>query len=173
VGRARYLDRLCYAVIESPLGELLALADPEGSISGLYFIDGARTPTVAAQWKRDNSAFSALRRQLASYFSGTRRDFDVPLQIRGSERQRQLWAVLREIPYGQTVSYGELARRLGNARAARAVGALNADNPISIVIPCHRLVSSDGALTGYAGGTWRKARLLALEATHAASVPRT
>jgi len=102
----------------------------------------------------------ALERELRGYFAGTLREFATPLDVRGTEFQRRVWAVLREVPYGQTRSYAEQARRFGDPQAIRAVAHANGDNPISIVIPCHRVVGADGSLTGYGGGLWRKRWLL-------------
>lgn len=102
-------------------------------------------------------------RQLTEYFSGARTDFDLPLQTDGSEFQKKVWRALREIPFGQTRSYLDLAKAVGSSKAARAVGAANSKNPLSIIVPCHRVVGADGSLTGYAGGLDTKATLLALE----------
>ena len=147
-----------WTTIDTPIGPLLAAGDADGRLSGLWF---DRAPEAA--WERDDSAFDGLRKQLASYFAGELCAFDVPLAAGGTPWQRSVWDALIAIPYGQTLSYGELARRLGHPTAARAVGAANGRNPISVIVPCHRLVGASGALTGYAGGIDRKRWLLAHE----------
>ncbi len=111
----------------------------------------------------DHPLLDRLEAQLDQYFAGSRRAFDLPLDAGGTPFQREVWAALRLIPYGETISYAELARRVGRPEARRAVGAATGRNPLSIVIPCHRVVGSDGALTGYGGGLWRKKLLLELE----------
>jgi methylated-DNA-[protein]-cysteine S-methyltransferase len=126
--------------------------------------EGRKPGRVPRGWARDPEAFAAVRVQLGEYFSGERRSFDLPLEPAGSPFQLQVWRALREIDYGETLSYGELARRIGRPNAPRAVGAANGANPLSVVIPCHRLVGADGTLTGYGGGIERKRLLLDLEA---------
>ncbi|HMM76090.1 MAG TPA: methylated-DNA--[protein]-cysteine S-methyltransferase [Gammaproteobacteria bacterium] len=154
-----YYDR--YA---SPLGEILLVACDEG-LTGLHFVDQKHFPKDASEWmlRADHSVLCAARAQLEEYFAGRRRAFDLPLAARGTPFQRQVWKLLCEIPYGTTTSYGALASKLGQPTASRAVGAANGRNPIGIVVPCHRVVGSAGALTGYAGGLERKQALLALE----------
>ncbi len=153
-----------YAMIESPLGPLLATADGR-HLTGLHFSDEKHAPRLAPDWVLDPdlAVLRAARTQLGEYFAGARRSFELPLQPRGTPFQLRVWAVLREIPYGATTSYGAMAARLGAPGAARAVGAANGRNPISIVVPCHRAIGADGTLTGYAGGLHRKSALLALE----------
>ena len=114
-------------------------------------------------WTRDASAFTDLRRQLAEYFRGERRTFEVRLAPEGTAFQRDTWSALATIPYGATISYAELARRVGRPRAVRAVGAANGANPLPIVVPCHRVIGADGSLTGFGGGLDTKRRLLELE----------
>ncbi len=126
--------------------------------------EGRKPGTVPRGWARDPEAFLEVRTQLGEYFAGERRSFDLPLEPAGSPFQRQVWRALREIGYGEALSYGELARRIGRPNAPRAVGAANGANPLSVVIPCHRLVGADGTLTGYGGGIERKRLLLDLEA---------
>jgi methylated-DNA-[protein]-cysteine S-methyltransferase len=153
-----------YDLIASPLGTLLAMAD--GShLTSLHFAGERHAPRLAPDWVLDPdlAVLRAARLQLGEYFAGVRRSFELPLRPRGTPYQQRVWALLREIPYGATTSYGAMAARLGRAGAARAVGAANGRNPVAIVIPCHRAVGADGALTGYAGGLHRKAALLALE----------
>jgi methylated-DNA-[protein]-cysteine S-methyltransferase len=150
--------------LASPLGDLLLTSDGE-ALTGVRFDGHAHAPPLPERARRDDRAavFSEARRQLAAYFAGELRSFTLRIAPRGSELQQKVWAALREIPYGATSSYGALARRLGAAGHARAVGHANARNPLSIVVPCHRVVGADGALTGYAGGVARKRWLLAHE----------
>jgi methylated-DNA-[protein]-cysteine S-methyltransferase len=113
--------------------------------------------------QHDESPFEAVIGELEEYFTGGRKSFDVPLKARGTPFQLKVWAGLREIPYGETISYGELARWIGNPKAVRAVGGANRSNPIAVIVPCHRVIGANGTLTGYGGGLDRKAKLLALE----------
>ena len=145
-------------VIESPVGRLRIAAE-HGAICQIWFV-GADVPLVAS----DEPVIVEAVRQLEEYFAGRRTTFDLPLSPRGSAFQQTVWAGLREIPYGETVSYGELADSLGLVNGARAVGAANGQNPIAIVVPCHRVIGANGRLVGYAGGLDRKRTLLALEA---------
>jgi len=147
-------------VIESLIG-----ASVKG-IVGLYF-DGVhrRQPKHTEMWKRDDSRFGDVRKQLAEYFSGKRRTFDLELDVKGTPFFQSVWNELRKIPYGHTTSYAEIASRIGNPKAVRAVGMANARNPVSIVVPCHRVVASSGKLTGYAGGVDTKQWLLNLESS--------
>ena len=147
-----------YTRMDTPIGPLLATADEAGRLTGLWF-DRAAAPG----WTRDEPAFAALRDQLDAYFAGEGRAFDVPMALSGTPWQRSVWAALREIPLGRTLTYGELAARLGRPGSARAVGAANGRNPVSIVVPCHRLVGASGGLRGYLGGLERKGWLIAHE----------
>ncbi len=152
-----------HTVIGSPVGELLLVGDGE-ALSGLFMLPDAKyVPEIAADWVRDDSAFDDVTRQLDEYFAGERREFDLRLAPRGTDFQRRVWRELTTIPYGRTTSYGAMADALGSPTASRAVGAANGRNPISIIVPCHRVIASTGALTGYAGGLDKKRRLLALE----------
>ena len=153
-----------FALLESPVGELLALGDPDGRLTGLHFDEDPRSIGRPAEWVRDDAAFAELRRQLDAYFAGELRRFELALRPSGSPFQLSVWSAQREIPYGQTASYGEIAAAVGQPGAARAVGGANNRNPIAIVIPCHRVIGASGSLTGYGGGLPRKRRLLALEA---------
>jgi len=164
-------EAILVARIESPLGPLVAGSTPEG-ICLLEFSTRKRLPAHLAELRRRfraasvagrNKHIDRLERQLAEYFAGRRRRFDLPLVTPGTSFQRRVWKELARIPYGETRTYGDLARRLGVPSAPRAVGHANGSNPISIVLPCHRLVGSGGDLTGYGGGLWRKRRLLELE----------
>ena len=155
-----------YTFIPSPLGDLLAVRDDVG-LAGLYLPTGKRPKAVDPAWTRDDSAFDDVRTQLAEYFAGERRSFDLPLHASGSAFQKRVWAALCDIPYGETTSYGKTAAAVGAPDAARAVGLANGQNPISIVVPCHRVVGANGSLTGYGGGLPAKQWLLQHEASHA------
>lgn len=149
--------------LDSPLGTLRLLAE-HGALIGLYFPDHRRAPTTSGAWVEAPETFAEVADALAAYFRGSLRTFDVPVRLRGSSFQLAVLERLRDVPYGLTTTYGELAAALGRPSAARAVATAVARNPVSIVVPCHRVVGSGGALTGYAGGVERKAWLLALEA---------
>jgi methylated-DNA-[protein]-cysteine S-methyltransferase len=151
--------------METPVGTLVLLASDAGlravlwGDESLQRVRGAVTDEIVVD-DPTSVVLTTTLAQLEEYFSGRRRDFDLPLDARGTEFQHAAWAALRTIPFGETVSYGEQARRMGDVRKARAVGAANGRNPISIVVPCHRVVGSDGSLTGFAGGMEAKAWLL-------------
>ena len=151
-----------HTIIESPIGDL-TLVNTDGVLSGLYMKLQARSPGRSAFGERASAGFEKAIEELREYFSGDRREFTVPTAARGDAFQHRVWRLLRQIPYGETRSYGELARDLGEPTLAREVGVANARNPIAIVVPCHRVVGSDGSLTGYAGGLERKRFLLDLE----------
>jgi methylated-DNA-[protein]-cysteine S-methyltransferase len=158
--------RRSHAVIDSPIGPLTLVAD-NGKLSGLYMEVRGHEPEPAALGRPgtidDDEVLTAAARQLGAYFAGELTAFELPLSLEGSGFQRTVWDGLQVIPYGETISYGELARRIGQPSASRAVGLANGRNPVSIVVPCHRVVGSDGSLTGYGGGLDRKRFLLALE----------
>ena len=151
--------------IASPLGELVIASDGD-ALTSVRFDRHAQLAPLAQASRRDERAavLAEAKRQLAAYFAGELREFGLPLAPRGSEFQRKVWGALAEIPFGATSTYGALARRLGAPKHARAVGSANARNPLSIIVPCHRVVGASGALTGYAGGLARKRWLLAHEA---------
>jgi methylated-DNA-[protein]-cysteine S-methyltransferase len=151
-----------HAIIGSPVGPLTLVGDGS-ALTGLYFDSHLRTPRLADRGPRTDEGFDAAARQLGEYFAGTRREFDLELAPRGSAFERQVWALLTKIPYGETRTYGQLAAELGDHGAAQAVGNANGWNPISIIVPCHRVVGASGSLTGYAGGLHRKRFLLSLE----------
>ena len=151
-----------YSRMPSPIGELLLLADAQ-ALTGLYMADHAGFHAPSADRIEDDAALADTRAQLTAYFAGELRQFDLPLAPRGTAFQNRVWQALRDIDYGATESYGALARRLGNARASRAVGLANGRNPISIIIPCHRVIGANGQLTGYGGGIERKRWLLTHE----------
>jgi methylated-DNA-[protein]-cysteine S-methyltransferase len=155
-------DIVSYSVVPSPLGDLTLTSDGS-ALTGLYLADAAHARVPEPSWVRDDASLREVARQLAEYFAGTRSHFDIPLAPSGTPFQRSVWQVLRAIPFGQTLSYAELAQRIGARSAVRAVGAANGKNPISIIVPCHRVIGSDGSLTGYAGGLPRKRWLLSLE----------
>jgi methylated-DNA-[protein]-cysteine S-methyltransferase len=155
-----------YAIHPSPIGALLLVGEPAGdgvALTGLYMEGHRRGPAVAPTWVRDDAAFAQVTRQLDEFFAGGRRAFDLRLAPSGTPFQLAVWEELRRIPAGGTTTYGELARRVGRPAASRAVGAAVGRNPISVIVPCHRVVGSDGSLTGFAGGLERKRALLALE----------
>ena len=151
-----------YDVIESPIGPLL-VAGAEAGLRRIQFPRQGRAQAPEAGWVRDSRPFREVARQLGEYFAGKRRTFNLVLAPEGTPFQRATWRALTEIPYGSTVSYGELARRLGRPGASRAVGAANGANPLPIVVPCHRVIGRDGSLTGFGGGLPVKRALLALE----------
>ena len=152
----------CYSYIDSSLGQLFVQGDGQ-CVTGLFMPQhkGWRGPD--ASWQRSDAPFAAVREQLAEYFAGQRRQFDVPIELAGTPFQRRVWQELLQIPFGTTISYAQLAGRVGRPTASRAVGHANGRNPISIIVPCHRVVGANGKLTGYAGGVDKKQRLLALE----------
>ena len=154
---------MLYTTFDSPLGELLAVGDGS-ALHGLYMQEGHTAIAVDRRWEPDEEPFADLSAQLAEYFAGRRTTFDVPLTLAGSPFQQRVWRALRDIPYGETSSYGAIARRLGVPSAARAVGVANGQNPVCVIVPCHRVIGADGSLTGYGGGLDRKRLLLELEA---------
>lgn len=151
--------------MESPIGELTITADG-GSLTGIHMHEQRHSPKIPATYKRDDAGLAHVVEQLNAYFASELTDFELPMTMRGTEFQRRVWAALCEIPYGETISYGELARWVGNPKASRAVGLANGRNPLAIVVPCHRVIGADGSLTGYGGGLERKVWLLEHEASH-------
>ena len=169
-------EMILYSTMPSPIGEL-TLASDGSALVGIYMTkqpprsgDGDGTMGLApgtsvegivrADWVRDDHALRDARRQLEAYFAGDLTLFDLPIGLHGTPFQLQVWEALRSIPYGETVSYAEIARRIGNTTAVRAVGAANGRNPVPIIVPCHRVIGADGSLTGYGGGVERKQWLL-------------
>jgi methylated-DNA-[protein]-cysteine S-methyltransferase len=148
--------------MESPVGRLLLAADAQG-LRQLSFESSKRAASVRPDWREEQAPFAEVIRQLRAYFGGELKTFDLPLAPEGTEFQLLVWNSLRKIPYGQTISYGQLALKIGNPKAVRAVGLANGCNPIPIIIPCHRVIGSDGSLTGFGGGLPNKKKLLALE----------
>lgn len=158
--------------MESPLGKLKLVASANALLAVLWEQERPnRVKLAMLKFDPQQPILIETERQLREYFAGTRTEFDLPLQPAGSEFQQKVWRALREIPFGQTRSYLDLAKSVGSAKAVRAVGAANGKNPLSIVVPCHRVVGTNGALTGFAGGLEVKAKLLALEACRSFSAP--
>lgn len=151
-----------YRSLDSPIGPLLLAADDKG-LRFLLFANGRSEVKPEPEWEADRGLLKEPVKQLNAYFAGKLRTFDVPLAPQGTVFQSQVWRALCDIPYGETTSYGELARGIGNPKAVRAVGLANGSNPISIIIPCHRVIGSNGSLVGYGGGLPIKQALLALE----------
>ena len=157
-----------YDTMPSPVGELLLVAEHDG-LSGVYFETYRHGRRAAADWERAPAALADARAQLEAYFAGGLIEFTLPLGPRGTPFQQRVWAELGRIAFGETISYGELARRIGDPLAVRAVAGANARNPIAIIVPCHRVIGADGSLTGFGGGLDRKRWLLDHEgARHAA-----
>lgn len=148
-----------FTYTDSPLGPLL-LVGRSDALAGLYLADHAKCPRPEAGWEERPGPFSEATRQLEEYFDGRRADFDLPLDLVGTPFQVEVWNALRDIPYGETISYAELARRIGRPSATRAVGSANGRNPVSVIVPCHRVIGHDGSLSGYGWGPDRKAWLL-------------
>jgi methylated-DNA-[protein]-cysteine S-methyltransferase len=148
--------------MKSPVGALRLVAD-EDALVAVCMEEHAHAPSFVATDGRHHPVLLAAREQLAEWFAGERTRFELPLRPAGTPFQRAVWRLLAEIPFGQTMSYGELARRLGRPGSARAVGAANGRNPLPVIVPCHRVIGGDGGLTGYGGGLDRKEWLLRLE----------
>lgn len=153
---------MSYTIMKGPIGPLMLAGDERG-LRLVHFMTGRRASSPQGDWAEDKRPFKEVVRQLEAYFDGKLKDFDLPLVLDGTEFQLRVWNNLRKIPYGETVSYGQLAKRIGSPDAARAVGLANGSNPIPIIIPCHRVIGSNGDLTGFGGGLPLKKKLLALE----------
>lgn len=151
-----------HTVMNSPVGPLTLVAT-DGVLSGVYMDEQRHRPMENVFGPRDDTQSVEVIEQLKAYFAGDLKDFDVPLTMAGTDFQRAVWTELQQIPYGETITYGELAERLGRPSASRAVGLANGKNPISIIVPCHRVIGSTGNLTGYGGGLPRKRYLLDFE----------
>jgi methylated-DNA-[protein]-cysteine S-methyltransferase len=156
------MTNLIYTTMDSPIGELLLVGDGE-RLHRLSMQGGRRPTPINPSWERRDDAFADVRSQLTEYFDGRRHEFDVPLGLEGNEFELRVWEALCRIPYGETVSYGSIAREIGSPSAARAVGLANGRNPVAVIVPCHRVIGADGTLTGYGGGLERKRLLLDLE----------
>ena len=154
--------RVVHTVVPSPLGPITLVAH-DGGLSALL-LEGSKYESVQGPFgERADDEFDDVQTQLEEYFAGTRTEFDLPLRLHGTPFQVEVWEQLRRIPYGETISYGELAKRVDRPEAARAVGSANGQNPIAIVVPCHRVIGADGSLTGFGGGLDWKRWLLARE----------
>lgn len=163
------MDVVHYRTMESPVG-LLTLAGRTGRLQHLRMVDQTYEPD-RADWQPDQSAFPEAVAQLQEYFDGMRQEFDLPLDLLGTPFQRRVWAALLTIPYGQTRTYGEIARQIEAPGASRAVGLANGHNPIGIIVPCHRVIGANGSLTGYGGGLGRKRTLLGMEKSAVSTIP--
>jgi methylated-DNA-[protein]-cysteine S-methyltransferase len=156
-----------YTVHPSPIGPLTLMAC-DGHLTHLVMQDQAHATDTPPGSRRDDACFAEVSSQLDEYFAGDRTAFHLPLRLGGTDFQRSVWTQLAAIPYGTTISYGELARRVGNPKASRAVGLANGRNPVAVIVPCHRVIAGDGSLGGYGGGLDRKTTLLHLEGVHTA-----
>ena len=162
-------DVLSYATVPSPVGRLTLIGAGDDLV-GLYFDNSPIAAAPRPEWARDDRRLRAAATQLEEYFAGRRTRFDLALAPRGTPFQKAVWDELLRIPYGETTTYGEIARALGKPSASRAVGGANHHNPISIIVPCHRVIGADGSMTGYGGHVSRKQILLELEARVATAV---
>lgn len=153
-----------YSIIQSPLGELILVAD-SSALTGLYFVECSHIPAASSRWtlKPHHPVFQVTETQLQEYFEGKRISFSVPLHPAGTDFQEKIWHEIALVPYGQTITYSELAQRAGSPAAIRAAGAATGRNPISIIVPCHRIMGKNGSMTGFAGGLERKRHLLQIE----------
>jgi methylated-DNA-[protein]-cysteine S-methyltransferase len=154
-----------YWEMESPVGTLLLCGGAAG-LAGIHFQSGTKPGSIDSQWRSDPEVFASVVRQLEEYFSGTRREFEIPLAVQGTPFQQSVWSALQSIPFGAVRSYADIARQVGRPRAFRAVGRANGANPWPIVVPCHRVIGSDRSLTGFGGGVDLKQTLLGLEARY-------
>jgi methylated-DNA-[protein]-cysteine S-methyltransferase len=161
-----------YRHVSSPIGRLLLTSDGR-ALTGLHMLDLAEgsAPPAGSAWKQDDAVFARACEQLEAYFEGESPGFDLALDLAGTAFQRRVWDTLCEIPFGAAISYAELARRIGNPSASRAVGGANGQNPVAIIVPCHRVIGADGGLGGYGGGLDRKRWLLEHEAETLARHP--
>ena len=159
------IDTLIYSYLDSPIGPLL-LAGTRHALKVVGFSRGSQARGALPEWDRYDEPFRRVKRELKEYFAGKRQLFDITLEPEGTAFQHQVWQALVDIPYGETRSYGEIAEAIGNPKAVRAVGAANGANPIPIIVPCHRVIGSDGGLTGFGGGLDAKRYLLDLELSH-------
>jgi methylated-DNA-[protein]-cysteine S-methyltransferase len=160
--RLQPMSEVFYTRIASPVGKLLLAADAQG-LRRVSFESSKRAAPVQPGWKEDLAPFAEVIRQLQAYFGGELREFELQLAPEGTEFQLRVWNGLRAIPYGETISYAQLAQKIGDPKAVRAVGLANGCNPIPIIVPCHRVIGSDGSLTGFGGGLANKRKLLDLE----------
>jgi len=156
------MSEVYYTRLDTPVGTLL-LAGDSRKLCRVSFENSKRSSPPQPDWKQNRTPFAEVIRQLLAYFRGDLKEFDVPLAMEGTPFQLRVWNALRGIPYGETISYAQLAERIGNPKAVRAVGLANGCNPIPIIVPCHRVIGSDGSLTGFGGGLSTKKKLLDLE----------
>ena len=161
----RLEQEVSYWVCESPVGQLLLVGSLKG-LQILQFQDGAHPLRIQSSWTKVRKPFQDILKQLQEYFDGARTHFQVNLDLKGTTFQRHVWKALQEIPYGRTTSYGAIAKQVGRPQASRAVGAANGQNPVSIIVPCHRVIGVNGQLVGYGGGLPIKQALLELELSH-------
>lgn len=156
------MSEIRYLYCDGLVGRMLLVANERG-LRSINFLSSRRAERLQPSWREDSAGFAEAIRQLRAYFAGELTDFDLPLALEGTEFKLRVWQSLRGIPYGETISYGQLATHLGNSKASRAVGLANGSNPIPIIVPCHRVIGSNGSLVGYGGGLKNKKALLALE----------
>jgi len=156
------MAQVYFTYIDSPIGRLLLTREGD-HLTNVCMSQQKRTVELDPTWKNDHSRFHAIEEQFEEYFQGARQRFDIPLLLKGTDFQLSVWNELQRIPYGATISYGELARRISNPKAVRAVGLANGQNRLPIIIPCHRVIGANGALTGFGGGVENKSILLHLE----------
>ena len=154
------MKQYCYH--QSPIGKLL-LVGTDGVLEALHFPNSLEQIQIPESWQCNETCFKNVLNQLAEYFAGERQNFDLKMAPKGTSFQQGVWKELQKIPFGQTASYGEIAKRIGNSKASRAVGMANGKNPIPIIVPCHRVIGKDGSLTGFGGGLDIKRQLLKLE----------
>ncbi len=159
-GDRNIMKQYCY--YQSPIGRLLLIGE-EGILEELHFPNSAEDAVIGDNWLDNEEHFSDVLKQLGEYFAGSRQSFEVKMDPKGTDFQRRVWQELQRIPFGKTASYGEIAQRINNPKACRAVGGANGKNPIPIIIPCHRIIGNDGSLTGFGGGLELKKTLLRLE----------
>jgi len=164
------MTTLQYRIVDSPIGPL-TVAGCDSALMHLRMVDQTHEPDRARWEPAAPDAFGDVVEQLDAYFAGTLTEFDVKMKFDGTEFQRRVWAALQTIPYGETRSYGQIAEQIGSPAASRAVGMANGRNPISIIVPCHRVIGSSGGLTGYGGGIKRKRALLELELNAHSTTP--
>jgi len=154
------MKQYCYC--QSPIGRLLLIGE-DGLLEELHFPNTAEKTVIEDNWRHNEECFADVLQQLGEYFAGNRQNFEVKLHLQGTDFQHSVWQELQRVPYGKTASYGEIAERIDNPKACRAVGGANGKNPIPIIIPCHRIIGNDGSLTGFGGGIELKKTLLRLE----------
>ena len=158
---------LCYSTVKTPIGELLLVAEAD-ALTGVYFAGRDHAPATHAGWmsSAEHPVIRQAAKQLGEYFAGKRNSFSLPLRLTGTDFQERVWQQIALVPYGKTISYSELAKRVGAPEAVRAAGTTTGRNPVSIVVPCHRIVGKNGSMRGFAGGLKRKQFLLELEASN-------